>query len=156
FCGRCGSTLAAAGKDYLACGRARRQGLCDNRRSIPRAALERLILGALRERLMAPELGKEVIAQFPRSVDTDRHERELQIGEKRKALAEVRAKLDGLIEALTNGLRAASLQAKLNDLEQRRTVLEAELAAAPAPLPRLHPNLAEVYREKVEALHEAL
>jgi len=34
--------------------------------------------------------------------------------------------------------------------------LEAEVAAAPAPLPRLHPNLAEVYRQKVEALHEAL
>ncbi len=46
LCGRCGGTLAAVGKDYLACGRARRQGLCDNRRGIPRAALERLILGA--------------------------------------------------------------------------------------------------------------
>jgi hypothetical protein len=34
--------------------------------------------------------------------------------------------------------------------------LEAEVAAAPAPLPRLHPNLAEGYRRKVEALHEAL
>src|SRR5215831_165666 len=69
FCGRCGSTLAAVGKDYLACGRARRQGLCDNRRGIPRAALERLILGALRARLMAPELVNEFIAEFHHAVN---------------------------------------------------------------------------------------
>lgn len=31
-----------------------------------------------------------------------------------------------------------------------------ELAEAPPPVPRLHPNLAEVYRSKVEKLHEAL
>lgn len=35
-CGCCGSTMAAVGKDYLACGKARRQGLCDNRDSIRR------------------------------------------------------------------------------------------------------------------------
>jgi site-specific DNA recombinase len=156
LCGCCGGTLAAVGKDYLACGRARRQGLCDNRRSIPRAALERLILGALRERLMEPDLVKEFIAEFHRAVNHDRHAQEVQIGAKRKALADVRAKLDGLVEAIAGGLRGASLQAKLHDLEQRSAALEVEVAEAPAPLPRLHPNLAEVYRRKVEALHEAL
>jgi site-specific DNA recombinase len=48
------------------------------------------------------------------------------------------------------------LQAKLDELEQWQAALKAEVAVAPAPLPRLHPNLAEVYRRKVEALHEAL
>jgi site-specific DNA recombinase len=156
LCGRCGGTLAAVGKDYLACGRARRQALCDNRRGIPRAVLERLILGALRERLMEPELAKEFIAEFHRAVNQDRQAQEVQIGAKRKALADVRAKLDGLVEAIAGGLRAATLQAKLDELERRQAALAAEMAAAPLPLPRLHPNLAEIYRRKVEALHEAL
>ncbi len=42
------------------------------------------------------------------------------------------------------------------DLEQSKKTLEEELAHAPASAPRLHPGLAEVYRRKVENLHEAL
>ena len=46
--------------------------------------------------------------------------------------------------------------AALEDLEARKTVLEEELVANPPPPIRLHPNLAQVYRAKVERLHEAL
>ena len=44
----------------------------------------------------------------------------------------------------------------MQGLERRREALEAELAAATEPKPRLHPGLAEIYRQKVAALHEAL
>jgi hypothetical protein len=39
---------------------------------------------------------------------------------------------------------------------RRREALEAELATATEPKPRLHPGLAEIYRQKLAALHEAL
>ena len=45
---------------------------------------------------------------------------------------------------------------KLKELERRRLELERELETATAPAPRLHPNIAEVYRRKVEELHSAL
>jgi hypothetical protein len=48
------------------------------------------------------------------------------------------------------------LQARLDELEQRRTQLASAIAAAPQPAPRLHPNLAELYRQKVANLQEAL
>jgi hypothetical protein len=38
----------------------------------------------------------------------------------------------------------------------RKAALEQELASDPPPPLRLHPNLAQVYRGKVERLHEAL
>jgi site-specific DNA recombinase len=41
-------------------------------------------------------------------------------------------------------------------LEAQRVELRAQLEAAPPPLPRLHPNLAELYRQKVMSLAEAL
>jgi hypothetical protein len=41
-------------------------------------------------------------------------------------------------------------------LETRRIEIEVKLTAAPAPEPRIHPNLAELYRRKGEALREAL
>ncbi|MGH6791502.1 MAG: hypothetical protein ACRECF_02035 [Methyloceanibacter sp.] len=41
-------------------------------------------------------------------------------------------------------------------LEARRVELLARLEAAPPSMPRLHPNLAELYRQKVANLAEAL
>jgi len=68
----------------------------------------------------------------------------------------VNRKLRGLIEAIAEGLRGPGLQAKLDEFEQRKAMLEAKLAAALPPAPRLHPNLAEVYRRKVADLQTAL
>ena len=68
---------------------------------------------------------------------------------KRRALETVKRKLAGLIEDIAEGLRASGLQGPLDDaLEACRRQLEAEIAVASAttPTPRLHPNLAEIYR----------
>jgi len=44
---------------------------------------------------------------------------------------------------------------KLDEPEQHKLKLEAEIASASAAAPRLHPNLAEIYRKKVDSLQEA-
>ncbi len=41
-------------------------------------------------------------------------------------------------------------------LEARKSALAAEVKQAPEPAPRLHPRLADVYRDKVERLRESL
>lgn len=61
-----------------------------------------------------------------------------------------------MIDALAEGYRAPGLQQRLDDLESRKASLEQELTADPPPPVRRHPNLAQVYRGKVERLHEAL
>jgi len=58
--------------------------------------------------------------------------------------------------AIADGLRAPGLQAKLDEFEQRKAVLEADIVGAPTPAPRLHPNLAEIYRQRVADLANAL
>src|SRR5262249_3040457 len=40
--------------------------------------------------------------------------------------------------------------------ERRKASLEIEITSAPEPAPRLHPNLAEIYRKKVGTLQDAL
>jgi site-specific DNA recombinase len=155
-CGVCGSPMAAAGKNYLTCAAARRQGTCSNKRGIRRPVLEALILDGLKDRLMAPKLVKEFIAEFHREVNRLSRNREVDLGLQRRELDEVNRKLRGLIDAIAEGLRAPGLQAKLDELEQRKTAIEAELAAAPPPAPRLHPNLAEIYRRKVADLQAAI
>ncbi|MBI6630383.1 hypothetical protein [Pontibaca salina] len=58
-------------------------------------------------------------------------------------------KLDGLYDAIAEGLRRPGLQAKLSDMEQRIKELDREIAAPPPSPVRLHPNLSEIYRRKV-------
>jgi hypothetical protein len=41
-------------------------------------------------------------------------------------------------------------------LEARQLALQEELATVVAPAPLIHPKLAEIYRQRVEQLHEAL
>lgn len=65
-------------------------------------------------------------------------------------------KIERVVDALVEGAPAARVTQKLRELERRRLDLEAELSTATAPAPRLHPNLAEVYRRKVEDLQQAL
>ena len=61
-----------------------------------------------------------------------------------------------MIDAIADGLRAPGLQQRLDELETRKAELERSLNAAPMPAPRLHPKLADVYRQKVESLGAAL
>jgi site-specific DNA recombinase len=155
-CGECGAPLAAAGKDYLSCSAARRLGTCKNCKGIRRSILEGLIVDALKDNLMHPDFVAEFIREFHAEVNRQRRDAELSLGLKRRELDEVRRRLDGLINAIADGFRAPGLQSKLDEFERRKIKLEAEIAGAPEAAPRLHPSLAEVYRQKVAALQDAL
>ena len=156
FCGVCGGAMANVGRDYLACTVARKQGVCNNSHSIRRGELEVLVLDALRTRLMAPELVAEFIQVF--TAEWNRAAAEASAGREGvvRELAAVERKLTGLINALAEGFRAAGLQGQLDTLEARRIELAAKLTAPPPTQPRLHPNVAQVYRDKVERLQDAL
>ena len=49
-----------------------------------------------------------------------------------------------------------ALKQELVALEARQLTVQQEIAASAAPGPLIHPNLAEIYRQRVERLHEAL
>ena len=75
---------------------------------------------------------------------------------KQKELDLVQRHLDSLIDAITGGLRAPSLQTRLNQLEARKSELQRELETTPLPAPRFHPRLADVYRDKVAQRQDVL
>ncbi|MBT7612256.1 MAG: recombinase family protein [Rhodospirillaceae bacterium] len=155
-CNKCGGYFTSVGKNYMACGNARRQGTCTSDRSIPRPDLENIILDGLKERLMAPELVKAFIREVHAEIDRGRDQETQQRAARERELDQVERKLSGLIDAIADGFRAPGLQAKLDALEVEKAVLVHELDA-PAPSPvRLHPHLAQVYREQVGGLRDAL
>jgi site-specific DNA recombinase len=61
-----------------------------------------------------------------------------------------------LIEAIKAGVPGAAVKDEMTTLGARRIDLLGQLEAAPPPMPRLHPNIAEVYRQKIVSLGEAL
>ena len=155
-CAECGSSMIAAGKDYMACDHARNQGTCHNRRGIKRDRIEELVLGTLKTNLMQPHLVEEFIRAF--HTEINRLEKERNVGHEHtaKELDGINRKLEGLYDAIADGLRTPGLKAKLEDMETQKRDLELRLSSAPPPAPILHPNLAELYRRKVENLQASL
>ena len=45
---------------------------------------------------------------------------------------------------------------RLDELERQKDQIEARLAKAPPSLPRIHPNITEIYRTKIQRLEDAL
>ena len=107
---------------------------------------------ALQQNLMHPDLVAEFVKEFHAEINRQRRDAELLLGGKHRELEKTRQMLDGLIEAIAEGFRAPSLQVRLDELEQHKLKLESEIASAPGAAPRLHPNLAEIYRKKVASL----
>ena len=156
FCAACGGAYTTVGRDYLACSNARGRGTCTQRRGIRRPLLEDEILRALRDELMAPYAVQGFLAGVQEETNARRAALAAERQEAERALAAVERKLDGLYDAIAEGLRSPGLREKLEKLEAERDALRRALSAPPPSPVRLHPNLAELYRRRVEELASAL
>jgi site-specific DNA recombinase len=155
-CGVCGGGYAAVGRDYLACSAARKLGTCEHRKAIRRPDLEHLILDALKHRLMQPEAVRTFTAELHAEINRSHRDGEVERARLQREHDRVKAKLEGLYDAIAEGLRTEGLLQRIKGMEAEKDRLAAALDR-PAPSPvRLHPNLAEIYRTKVADLHRAL
>jgi len=80
------------------------------------------------------------------------------VAESQKAeLAQVERRIRKLVELITDDdAPVQGLKSELKALERRQGELQQSLAARVAPAPLIHPNLAEIYRQRVVALQDAL
>jgi site-specific DNA recombinase len=158
-CGGCGARYTKISADLFGCAAARNKGaaVCDNLRNVRRDRLEATVLDGLRHHLMEPKLFRDFCAEFTREINRQRGDQEGRREQLAAELRQVERRLRRMVEAIAEGVPARTLKDELLALEHRQDQLKIELAAAPEPEPtRLHPNLAEIYRAKVAALHEAL
>jgi site-specific DNA recombinase len=155
-CAQCGNAMAAVGSDYLACSAARNGAGCNNTKGIKRTIIEHGVLEGLKTRLMAPDLVEEFVRAFHAEVNKQLAEDDAAHRHITQELQKISTKLDGLYNAIADGLRTKGLRTKLEQLEKQQSELQDKLTEVPPPQPRLHPNLAKLYRERVENLHAAL
>jgi site-specific DNA recombinase len=131
FCGACGGTLAAAGRDYLACSNARKLGTCSERKGIRRAVLEGFVLELVRDHLMEPDAVKAFVSAYHQEINVGRDAAAAERGRREKELAARRNKLEGLCDAIAGGLRTPGIVLRMEALEKEVAALEAVLAAQP-------------------------
>ncbi len=105
---------------------------------------------------MHSECIREFIAEFHREMNRLAAAHENSRENTSCDLAKVERDIARIIQAIKDGIPALSLKDELCALESRKDDLERALQSAPSPVVRLHPNLAEFYREKVANLADAL
>jgi site-specific DNA recombinase len=157
-CGECGGGFSKMSAQHFGCAAARNKGptACKNLLTIRRDVLENAVLDKLRNSLMDPDLFQAFVAQFVKEWNRLQGEAATSHTAERDELERIRRQIGRFVDAIAEGTSAAMVKERLTDLEARRLHLEAHLAAAQAPAIRLHPNLADVYREKVAGLADAL
>jgi site-specific DNA recombinase len=156
-CGRCGGGYTVTGKDRYGCATRRHKGTCDNASTITRQQIEARVLAGLKDRLLAPELVAEFVAEYRQ--ETERRAQLARAGAAaiEQKLAAVERRIAGIVKAVEDGMYNPSMKARMTALEAERAALVAEQEASVAPPSiTLHPNLPELYRRKVAELERLL
>jgi len=157
-CGECGGGFPKMSAECFVCSTARNKGetQCTNRLTLRHDRLEREVLVALKDRLMNPELFRVFVLEF--TADWNRLQAEASSGltSRREELERIDRQLNKLVDALVDGVPAATVRDRMAALEARKAVLQGELASADFPAPRLHPGLAQIYQDRVVELARVL
>src|SRR5687767_10601889 len=155
-CGVCGAGFIMAGRNRLACFGAREKGTCDNHLTIRRDEVEARVLKALEEKLLNQELFEEFCEEFTREMNRLRMQHRASLSTAECEIERIEARRKKLIEMGMEGVAPSVVKDELNANAAKREQLEAKLAATEEPPPLLHPEMARIYRTKVDELAKAL
>jgi site-specific DNA recombinase len=155
-CGICGAGFIMSGKNRLGCFGARDQGRCDNHLTIRRDEVEARVLSALQDKLLRQDLFEEFCDEFTREMNRLRMEHRANLSTVEREIERIEVRRKKLIEMVMDGVPPAEVKDEMIANAARREELKAKLTAADAPPPLLHPGMADLYRQKVTALAQAL
>ena len=155
-CGACDGAYTKINANLFGCATARNKGTCNNRVNVRRDAIEKIVLDGLKQRLMDPELFREFVGEFAREFNRIRAAEGNEAERSKSELAAIERRLRKIVDAIADGAPARTLKDELLTLEARQDELRALLARPEPDRTLVHPGLAEIYRRKVAALHEAL
>jgi hypothetical protein len=155
-CGCCQGKYGIIMNDRYGCLNHHRRGTCDNSRTVRRSVIEGRVLSGLTDRLVSAEAVTEAVRAYHNEVKRQNRARRTQIDADRRALAKIERAVEGIMAAIEDGMYQPALKARMAVLEQQKAEIEARQRGAPPDLPDVHPNIAEVYRRRVERLADTL
>ena len=155
-CGACGASYTKYGANRFACAGARDRATCSNHLTVRGDHVEHAILHGLKARLMEPSLFEEFAREFMAEVNKQRSAASAAKAGMKSDIERIDRQIKRLVDAILEGADAKPINAKLKELEAEKARQENALNAAPEDKPLLHPNLAAIYRTRVENLEAAL
>ena len=155
-CGRCGGGFSKISQTHYGCSTARNKGTCTNLLTICRDTVEASVLDGLREHLMHPDCVKAFVAEFHREMNRLAAGQDAEREHLIRELDKTERDIARIIDAIKAGVPGEAVRDEMAALEARKRDLAIQIEEAPKPVPRLHPNLAELYRRKVDNLTSAL
>ena len=155
-CGACGGGFSKVSKHHYGCSTARNKATCDNLLVIRRDTVEMLVLLGLKEHLMQPAAYQAFVDEFTHEYNAKANHSEALKVKLKADLLRTKSEIQKLIEAIKAGVPGEALKNEMQSLQDRQKKIEEDLSVAPLPAPRLHPNLATIYKEKIANLIQAL
>ena len=156
-CGACGGSYTIIGADRYGCATRRGKGTCTNAVTIMRQPIETRVLGALKDRMLTPEMVSEFVTAFAEECARHRRETAGIQTDLIKQKSAVEQSLRGILKAIESGAWNETLRKRLTELECREVEIEEALSTAAVPSPvALHPDTAGLYATKVGKLADSL
>ncbi len=156
FCGCCDQPYVRRGQDRYCCTSHLMGTGCTNNRTITRAKLEERVVNGLKHRLMAPDKAAEAMRAFAEETNRLNREHRSSAESDRHELEQTESAIREIVAVIEQGGFHRALLDRLTVLEAKQASLQESLAKAPADMPDLHPNIAELYRRKIARLSQAL
>ena len=155
-CGSCGGRYSIICQNRYGCFNHTHRGNCPQSRSIMRTEIEDRVLTGLKDKLLHPDVVHRMIKYMQEEANRLQREKHQSYDLKQNELAKVEKQIDRLVMSIANGTDIPSMHDLLFKLEEQKQALKDFLDKEPPRLPDLHPGLADVYRDKVIHLTEAL
>ncbi|WP_316185569.1 recombinase family protein [Bradyrhizobium sp. SZCCHNRI1003] len=155
-CGCCGGRIGILMPNRYGCLNHYRRGTCANNRTIMREKIEAWVLAGLKDRLVSSEAVAEAVRAYAEEMNRLNHDRRARAETDHRALQKIERAVAGIMAAIEDGLYQPSMKARMDELERQKAEITARLSQAPADVPDMHPNIANVYRKNVARFTEAL
>jgi hypothetical protein len=155
-CGCCSGKYGLVVGDRYGYLNRHRRNTCDNGRTIRRAIIEDRALTGLKEKLVSADAVAEAVRAYHEALNREKQDQRAQSSADRHTLAKVERTIKSIITAIEDGMYQPSMKARMDDLERQKAEITAGLAVETPPLPDVNPNIAEIYRHKVQHRSVAL
>ena len=155
-CGICGGGYTIVGKQRYGCFNRKSRGTCSNKRTISRDEIETRVLTGLKDKLLAPEIIHRAVKDIQAETNRLNREKSIAFDRDKRSLVDIEKKIKDIVTAVENGNHHSTLFVRLTELEAEKTTVEERLKDEPTDMPVFHPGIADVYRNKVARLAEAL
>ncbi len=158
-CDSCGGTIglvSGKGDGYYGCTRASKKA-CANKVLVPRKLAEKILIGAVSDRLQDVEHLQYVLEEVEKEIEAQRSSLPETMRLKEAELSSQKNRLDNIIEFVAEGRGSKALGDALDDAERRVESLQEEIAGLQASRERVFkvPPTAWI-KEKMARLQEVL